>query len=67
MCVQNVPFKTKEREWMEKEYMEFKTREEGRKRAKDEYKNSMTVIINGVELSIGFVPLCGPEVKIRQK
>jgi len=41
--------------------------EEGRKQPKEEYKNSMTVIINGVELSIGFVPLCGKDVRIRQK
>ena len=54
MCVQNVPFKTKEREWMEKEYMKFKTREKDRKWALDE----LIRFADDNGLSVGFVPLC---------
>jgi hypothetical protein len=49
MCVQNVPFKTRDKK------LTLRMHKEGRKQPKDE----CWINVNGVDLLVGFVPLCG--------
>jgi predicted RNA-binding Zn-ribbon protein involved in translation (DUF1610 family) len=49
MCVQNVPFKTREKK------LTLRMHKEDRKQPKDE----CWINVNGVDLLVGFVPICG--------